>query len=131
MATELKPCPFCGGEAVMHVRFNSISKYADKKTEIPKGAKYVRSIGYPHGRIYHEYQEKIFIPRCLDTTCVGRNSKYFPYEKSAIEAWNRRVSIKVETSFYDKEETFPDCTVQVLTNTATGETSVGWWKNDS
>lgn len=39
--------------------------------------------------------------------------------------------VTVETNMYDKEETFPNCTVQVLTNTATGETSVGWWKNDS
>lgn len=38
--------------------------------------------------------------------------------------------VKVETNIYDKEEIYPDCTVQVLTNTATGETSVGWWKND-
>lgn len=37
--------------------------------------------------------------------------------------------VRVETNMYDKEETFPDCTVQVLTNTATGEVSVGWWKN--
>ena len=38
--------------------------------------------------------------------------------------------LKVETSFYDKEEIFPNCTVQVLTNTVTGEVSVGWWKNE-
>lgn len=37
--------------------------------------------------------------------------------------------VKVETNFYNKEEIYPDCTVQVLTNTATGETSVGWRKN--
>ena len=36
---------------------------------------------------------------------------------------------KVEVSFYDKEETYPNCTVQVLTNTVTGDVSVGWWKN--
>lgn len=47
--------------------------------------------------------------------------------KRAIEAWNRRT--KVEVNIYDKEETYPNCTVQVLTNTATGETSVGWWMN--
>lgn len=33
-------------------------------------------------------------------------------------------------AFYDKEETYRNCTVQVLTNTRTGECSVGWWKND-
>ena len=38
--------------------------------------------------------------------------------------------VAVETNIYDKEEIFPDCTVQVLTNTATGEVSVGWWKNE-
>lgn len=39
--------------------------------------------------------------------------------------------VKVETNFYDKEEIYPDCTVQVLTNTATGDVSVGWWKNEN
>jgi hypothetical protein len=38
--------------------------------------------------------------------------------------------VKVETCFYDKVETFPNCTVQVLTNTVTGDVSVGWWKNE-
>ena len=87
---DLKQCPFCGGQSEMHVRFNSVSKYVRTKAEIPKGAKYVRSIGYPHGTIYFEYQEKIFIPRCRDTTCVGRSSKYFQHKKVAEEAWNRR-----------------------------------------
>lgn len=30
---------------------------------------------------------------------------------------------------YDQEETFPDCTVQILRNSITGETSIGWWEN--
>ena len=38
---------------------------------------------------------------------------------------------EVETNMYDKEEIYPNCTVQILTNTLTGEVSVGWWKNDS
>ena len=37
--------------------------------------------------------------------------------------------VKVETNIFDKEEIYPNCTVQVLTNTVTGEVSVGWWKN--
>ena len=37
----------------------------------------------------------------------------------------------VETNIFDKEEIYPDCTVQVLTNTVTGEVSVAWWPNDS
>lgn len=38
--------------------------------------------------------------------------------------------VKVETCFYDKEEIFENCTVQVLTNTVTGDVSIGWWKNE-
>lgn len=34
-----------------------------------------------------------------------------------------------EMNLYDKETVYPDCTVQLLTNTVTGEQSVGWWPN--
>ena len=37
----------------------------------------------------------------------------------------------IESNLFDKEEIYPDCTVQVLTNTLTGETSIGWGKNDN
>ena len=33
-------------------------------------------------------------------------------------------------SYYDKVETHENCTVQILTNTQTGEVSVGWWENE-
>ena len=35
----------------------------------------------------------------------------------------------IETNIFDIEETHPNCTVQVLRNSVTGEVSVGWWKN--
>lgn len=35
----------------------------------------------------------------------------------------------IECNFFDREEIHPDCTVQVLTNTVTGEVSVGWFEN--
>lgn len=35
----------------------------------------------------------------------------------------------VETNMFDKEELYDDCVVQVLTNSITGEVSVGWWKH--
>lgn len=37
----------------------------------------------------------------------------------------------IETNLFDVEEIYPDCTVQVLRNSITGEVSVGWWPNDS
>lgn len=30
-------------------------------------------------------------------------------------------------SIYDQEEIHENCTVQILTNTVTGDVSVGWW----
>ncbi len=37
---------------------------------------------------------------------------------------------KVSMNIFDKEEIYSNCTVQVLTNSVTGEVSIGWWKND-
>lgn len=37
---------------------------------------------------------------------------------------------KIQVNIFDKEEIYPNCTVQVLTNTITGDVSVGWWEND-
>ena len=34
---------------------------------------------------------------------------------------------EVHVAIYDKEELFNNCVVQVLTNTVTGDVSVGWW----
>lgn len=33
-------------------------------------------------------------------------------------------------SFFDQEEIIENCTVQILTNSKTGEVSVGWWRNE-
>lgn len=47
-----------------------------------------------------------------------------------VERMNVFEQVQVETNMFDKEEIYQNCTVQVLTNTVTGEVSVGWWKND-
>ena len=36
---------------------------------------------------------------------------------------------EVEVNLYDTVELYQDCTVQVLRNSATGQESVGWWRN--
>ena len=111
MAEELKPCPFCGGEAKL----------------------FLDIICAGHGDSAHKYY-------AICKSCGAAGPYFYPRfvgtevdcEKVAADAWNRRSPeiVKVETSFYDQEETYPDCTVQVLTNTATGEISVGWWRNE-
>ena len=35
-----------------------------------------------------------------------------------------------EVRIYDQEEVYTNCTVQVLSNSITGDTSVGWWQNE-
>lgn len=38
--------------------------------------------------------------------------------------------VDVDVDIYDQEEIYPNCTVQVLSNSVTGKVSVGWWRND-
>lgn len=36
---------------------------------------------------------------------------------------------EITTALFDTEETYPDCTVQILSNSVTGEKSIGWYEN--
>lgn len=40
------------------------------------------------------------------------------------------VLFPVETNIYDEEELHHNCTVQILRNSITGETSIGWWEEE-
>lgn len=40
-------------------------------------------------------------------------------------------NLEIEYNIFNKEEVYPNCTVQILTNTVTGEVSIGWWDNDN
>lgn len=88
---ELKPCPFCGGVAELHKRYHSVEEVAYKKSEIPNGAKFMYEKAYPQKRMYY-YRRKTYIPRCTDTSCVGRTTKIFFDEQLAINGWNRRAN---------------------------------------
>lgn|GEM_PF-5807866 len=43
------------------------------------------------------------------------------------ESDNKKVTINI----YDQEEIHHNCTVQILSNSVTGEVSIGWWKDES
>lgn len=92
--TKLEPCPFCGGEAEIHEREESMSHCVETQKEIPQGARVLRCVTYPdrnkHKR-YYEYREKVYIPRCCRSECVGRLGKQFRSKADAEAAWNRRV----------------------------------------
>ena len=37
----------------------------------------------------------------------------------------------IQMNLFDEETIYPNCTVQILRNSVTGEESVGWWVNES
>ena len=88
---ELKPCPFCGGVAELHTGYHSISEMAYKKSEIPRNAMFLYEKVTPKQRMFY-YKRKKFIPRCTESSCVGRATKIFWDEDTAINAWNRRAN---------------------------------------
>lgn len=99
---ELKSCPFCGG--IKSEVINALETQPEMEL-----------VGLTKDNW------NVVCPDCYG--CGGTRRTAI----EAIEAWNRRTTVSV--NIYDKEETYPNCTVQVLTNTATGEVSVGWWEN--
>ena len=46
------------------------------------------------------------------------------------DALSKEVTV-TEINIFDKSEIHTDCTVEILTNSITGETSIGWWENDN
>ncbi len=38
--------------------------------------------------------------------------------------------VSTQSNVYDDVKRFPNCTVEVLCNTVTGEQSIGWWENE-
>ena len=86
---ELKSRPFCGGVAELYKRYYSIEEIVDEESAIPKDAKYLYKKITPEKEMCF-FRRKVYIPRCIDTKCVGRNTRPFFNEKEAVEAWNRR-----------------------------------------
>lgn len=94
---NLLSCPFCGGQAEIH-ETEAISEYATCKKEIPKNARFLRSIKYSSGKIYYEFRRKTYVPRCCKTSCPGRLTKQFKSSEQAVEAWNTRSTQEVSTN---------------------------------
>lgn len=89
--SELEPCPFCGNIAEMHTRYETTDNFANKKSEIPKTARFLYERKYPNKPKYYVYRKLLYIPRCVVTECMGRNSKAFESKQKAIALWNMRV----------------------------------------
>ena len=61
---------------------------------------------------------------------IGQDCSFFENKTQFIELPCNKINAIVESNIYDEEEIYYDCTVQVLRNSITGETSVGWFRND-
>lgn len=91
---KLKPCPFCGSNAVEILPYEDVLYYAECR-------------------------------RCFTTSAVKRT------REQAIALWNMRTEVAdLDIPVYNKETQIKNCTVQILENTTTGQTSIGWWKNE-
>lgn len=83
--TELKPCPFCGGKAVIQIRDDEGNMREDEYENDPRsGLSY--SIGH-----YHEDNEDC--PIASYQIDGGQMGVYlYNSKEEAIEEWNRRVN---------------------------------------
>ena len=61
---------------------------------------------------------------------IEKYCEHFKDRSRFIELPCNKINATVESNIYDEEEVYYDCTVQVLRNSITGETSVGWFRND-
>lgn len=84
---------------------------------------------------FHEYAEQILerkipiqdfsVPDVWDELRLKVSAQFMDLQNSP----ETPVKI-VGTNLYDKEEIFHNCAVQVLTNSVTGQQSIGWWLED-
>lgn len=56
--------------------------------------------------------------------------KAYGDECDALRLAVKALEAQTDVNIYDQEETYHGCTVQILTNTVTGQTSVGWWQEN-
>lgn len=56
------------------------------------------------------------------------NVTYYQLAVAALENLQRQTE-NVSINLFDTEEIYPNCTVQIWSNSHTGECSVGWWRN--
>ena len=78
---------------------------------------------------YFEKQRSAAI-RGLCVAKTERDGLEISAEIGHLDAAIKALTPQVETNIFDQEEIHHNCTVQILTNSKTGETSIGWWEEN-
>lgn len=60
----------------------------------------------------------------------GLNERVYDTNDFLDSIDEQETAVSVDMPIYNKEEIYPNCTVQIWSNTYTGQQSIGWWKND-
>ena len=76
------------------------------------------------------YEACMYYGVCSKNEQIAVSCTTFKDRSRFIELPCNKINAIVESNIYDEEEVYYDCTVQVLRNSITGETSVGWFRND-
>lgn len=84
----------------------------------------------------------MYCPKCRTTYTITKtviNFQNLPVDEDVeakycpICGWTDEPTegiVSITTNLYDEVERYSHCIVEVLTNSITGETSVGWYKTD-
>lgn len=60
----------------------------------------------------------------------GLNERVYDTNDFLDSIDEQETAVSVDMPIYNKEEIYPNCTVQIWSNTYTGQQSIGWWKNN-
>ena len=60
----------------------------------------------------------------------GSSERYIGQLVEIIEKVACMIGESREINLYDEVETYPNCTVQILRNSVTGDVSIGWVRNE-
>lgn len=83
MNEKLKPCPFCGGKAVIQIRDDEGNLYDEEYEKAPWSG-----LSYTIGHYHEDSEDCIIASYQIDGGQMGVH--FYPTKEEAIEAWNRR-----------------------------------------
>lgn len=79
---------------------------------------------------YLRFVLDLFISWSADKSTTDETKESVSKTEEAFKMAIAALDMQTEVMMFDKEEIHHNCTVQVLTNSVTGDTSIGWWEEE-